>query len=170
MWHIFDRYKGVVWPKARQMNLIARILNNLCAGAGITIDTPADPGPSAPVTISVDTEWFEDKIGSGGGGGGGGGGGMFAWDSATKTMMPGGFMLGRTWVSVSSGTGSNMGDGIYHLKVTLSSGSATGEVVTLNSVGAAASGNISYIPIYKIVDGKISEDYRGGFVVPVWET
>ena len=58
MWHLFDRYKGVVWPKARQLNLIAKILNNLCEGTGIKLDTPTVPSPASPVTISVDTEWL----------------------------------------------------------------------------------------------------------------
>lgn len=66
MWHLFDRYKGVVWPKARQMNLIAKILNNLCAGTGIKIDTPTVPSPASPVTISVDNKWLDDHIGNDG--------------------------------------------------------------------------------------------------------
>lgn len=63
MWHLFDRYKGVVWPKARQMNLIARILNNLCQGTGIKLNTPTNPSPASPVTISVDEDWLDGKIG-----------------------------------------------------------------------------------------------------------
>ena len=66
MWHLFDSYKGVVWPKARQLNLIARILNNLCPGTGIKLETPTNPSPSAPVTIGIDTEWLDDYIGDSG--------------------------------------------------------------------------------------------------------
>lgn len=66
MWSLFDRYKGVVWPKARQLNLIAKILNNLCAGTGIELDTPTVPSPASPVTISVDKKWLDGKIGKDG--------------------------------------------------------------------------------------------------------
>ena len=63
MWHLFDRYKGVVWPKARQLNLIAKILNNLCQGTGIKLDMPTNPSPAAPVTIGIDMEWLDERIG-----------------------------------------------------------------------------------------------------------
>ncbi len=66
MWHLFDKYKGIVWPKSGQMNLIARILNNLCPGTGIKLNTPTNPSPSAPVTICIDTEWLDDYIGDSG--------------------------------------------------------------------------------------------------------
>lgn len=66
MWHLFDKYKGIVWPKSGQMNLIARILNNLCPGTGIKLNTPTNPSPSAPVTIGIDTEWLDDYIGDSG--------------------------------------------------------------------------------------------------------
>jgi len=62
MWHLFDRYRGVVWPKARQMNMIARILNNLCAGTGINLTMPTVPSPASPVIIAVDTEWMDEQI------------------------------------------------------------------------------------------------------------
>ena len=75
MWHLFDRYKGVVWPKARQLNLIAKILNNLCQGTGIKLHTPTAPSPADPVTIGIDTEWLDDYIGDTSSGGGGDGGG-----------------------------------------------------------------------------------------------
>lgn len=69
MWHLFDRYTGVVWPKARQMNLIARILNNFSAGVGMKLTLPSNPSPSAPVVFALDTEWLADHVGGGGGGG-----------------------------------------------------------------------------------------------------
>ena len=95
---------------------------------------------------------------------GGIGGGMFAWDESSKTMGPGGAMVGRTWVEA-TGTGEK-GDGEYWLKVSFSEAGANAEVVT-------SRGDISdtdcYIPIYIIVDGKIETDLRGAFVVPCWE-
>lgn len=63
MWHLFDKYKGIVWPKSGQMNLIARILNNLCPGPGIKLNTPTVPSPASPVTIGIDTEWLDDYMG-----------------------------------------------------------------------------------------------------------
>ena len=58
----------MVWPKARQLNLIAKILNNICNGVGIKLSLPTIPSPSHPVTISIDEEWLADKIGSAGAG------------------------------------------------------------------------------------------------------
>ena len=101
-------------------------------------------------------------------GGGGGGGGMFAWTAATKTIGPGGVMVGRQWVNA-TGVGANKADGLYHVKVTLTSSGASAEVVSGVSLGQAPSGNISYIPIYQITNGEISADYRGAFVTPVYE-
>lgn len=176
MWYLFDKYKGVVWPKAGQMNLIARILNNLCQGTGIKLETPTNPSPSAPVSIGIDTEWLDDHIGKiPSGGGGDGGGGMFAWTppaegATTGTMGVGGVMVGRKWITA-TGTGSGKAVGVtYSVKITLSASSASAEVVSGVSVGTSPSGNISYIPIYTIgSDGKISADYRGAFVVPAYE-
>ena len=75
MWHLFDRYTGVVWPKARQLNLIARILNNICAGVGMKLTLPSSPSASSPVVIAIDTEWLKDHVGGGGSGGEDGDGG-----------------------------------------------------------------------------------------------
>lgn len=176
MWSLFDRYKGVVWPKARQLNLIAKILNNLCAGTGIKLDTPTVPSPASPVTISVDTEWLDEYIGEiPSGGGGSATGGMFAWTppaegQTTGTMGAGGCMVGRKW-HTATGTGAGKAIGVtYSAKITLTASGASVEVVSGVSVGASTSGNVSYIPIYTIgSDGKISADYRGAFVVPAYE-
>lgn len=74
MWHLFDGYKRRhALPRASQLNLIARILNNLTPGPGIKMRRPDLPTPAAPVEISVDEAWLNAKIGGGGGGGGGGG-------------------------------------------------------------------------------------------------
>ena len=171
MWHLFDRYKGVVWPKARQMNLIAKILNNLCAGDGIKLTTPSVPSPAAPVTIAVDTEWLDNYMGgSGGGVVGGAAGGMFAWTPPAAgetlgTMGPGGCMVGRNWVWA-TGTGRKAIGESYYLKVTL--GQAPSAEVVTNS--EPADGTVSYIPIYTIdLDGRVKTDLRGAFVVPAWE-
>lgn len=120
-------------------------------------------------------------IGGGGGGGGGSGhggtnddvavggsGGIFAWTAATRTIGAGGCMVGRRWYSA-SGTGSGKADGLYQLKVTLTSSGATAKVVSGVSLGTSPNGNVSYIPIYQIASGKISVDYRGAFVVPAYE-
>lgn len=99
---------------------------------------------------------------------GGGGGGMFSWTAATRTIGPGGCMVGRKWYTA-SGTGSGMPDGLYQLKITLSSSGATCQVVSGVSLGTSPSGDISYIPIYEINNAKIAADYRGAFVVPAYE-
>lgn len=175
MWYLFDKYKGIVWPKAGQLNLIARILNNLCSGTGIKMERPTNPSPSAPVSIGIDTEWLDEYIGEIPSGGGSATGGMFAWTppaegQTTGTMGAGGCMVGRKWYTA-SGTGSGKAVGVtYSLKITLSASSASAEVVSGVSVGASPSGNVSYIPIYTIgSDGEIAVDYRGAFVVPAYE-
>lgn len=98
----------------------------------------------------------------------GGSGGIFAWTAATRTIGPGGCMVGRKWYTA-SGTGSGMPDGLYQLKITLSSSGATCQVVSGVSLGTSPSGDISYIPIYEINNAKIAADYRGAFVVPAYE-
>lgn len=175
MWYVFDKYRGVVWPKAGQMNLIARILNNLCAGTGIKLETPTNPSPSAPVTVAVDTEWLDDYIGEIPSGGGSATGGMFAWTppasgQTTGRIGPGGCMVGRKWYTAGGTGGGKAVGATYSLKITLSAYGATVDVVSGIAVGQSPSGNDSYIPIYTIgSDGEIATDYRGAFVVPAYE-
>ena len=99
--------------------------------------------------------------------------GMFAWTQSTKTIGPGGCMVGRQWYTCTNGTGSGKLDGLYQLKVTMHPGNATLMVVSDAPLGKAPTANQNYaetwIPIYQIVDGKIAADYRGAFVVPAYE-
>lgn len=117
-------------------------------------------------------------IGGGGGGGHagdnddvavGGSGGIFAWTAESRTIGPGGCMVGRKWLTCTTGTGSGKADGLYQLKVVITTNGATLEVVSEVSLGTAPNGNVSYIPIYQISNAKISADYRGAFVVPCYE-
>lgn len=99
----------------------------------------------------------------------GGSGGMFAWDEETRTIGAGGCMVGRQWYSAQN-TGSNKADGLYSVVVTLnSSGSVFVGVVSNATLGQAPTATQCWIPIYQITDGKIAIDYRGAFVVPVYE-
>lgn len=94
-------------------------------------------------------------------------GGMFAWNEQSRTMGPGGVMVGRTWVDA-TGTGSK-GNGTYYVKVTFSSsGGATAAVVDQNGYEATTD-TVCCIPIYTIAGGKVTDDLRGAFVVPAWE-
>ena len=69
MWNLFGRYKGKkVLPSARQMNLIAAILNHVTQGTGISMQMPQQPSTDAPWVIAVDTKWLQEFIGGGGGG------------------------------------------------------------------------------------------------------
>lgn len=68
MWNIFGRYKGKkVLPSARQMNLIAAILNHVTQGTGIAMDTPQQPSTDSPWRISVDVDWLKEFVGGGAG-------------------------------------------------------------------------------------------------------
>ena len=63
MWQIFGRYKGRrVVPTARQMNLIAAILNHVTQGTGIRMTMPQSPSTDSPWIISVDEEWLNSII------------------------------------------------------------------------------------------------------------
>lgn len=64
MWNLFGRYKGrKVLPSARQMNLIAAILNHVTQGTGIKMDMPQLPSSDSPWTIGVDVEWLKEFVG-----------------------------------------------------------------------------------------------------------
>ena len=119
----------------------------------------------------------------GGGGGGGGGGevtpdqlsaipcwGMFAWTESTRTIGPGGCMVGRKWYTCTSGIGSGKSDNLYQLRVTIAQGGGVSlAVVSDASLGQAPTTTQCWIPIYQITNGKIAADYRGAFVVPAYE-
>lgn len=118
-----------------------------------------------------------------GGGGGGGGGeitpeqlssipspGMFSWTPKTRTMGPGGCMVGRKWYTCTSGIGSGKPDNLYQLRVTIASGGSVSlAVVSDASLGQAPTTTQCWIPIYQITNGQIATDYRGAFVVPAYE-
>ena len=99
--------------------------------------------------------------------------GMFAWTESTKTIGPGGCMVGRQWYTCTNGIGSGKLDGLYQLKVTMHPDNATLMVVSDAPLGKAPTANQNsaetWIPIYQIVNGKIAADYRGAFVVPAYE-
>ena len=68
MWNLFGRYKGKkVLPSARQMNLIAAILNHVTQGTGISMQMPQQPSTDAPWIIAVDTKWLQEFVGGGSG-------------------------------------------------------------------------------------------------------
>lgn len=68
MWNLFGKYKGKkVLPSARQMNLIAAVLNHVTQGTGIKMDQPQTPSTDAPWVIGVDTEWLKSFVGGGSG-------------------------------------------------------------------------------------------------------
>ena len=64
MWNIFGRYKGKkALPSARQMNLIAAILNHVTQGTGIAMKTPQLPSTDTPWEIGIDTAWLGEIVG-----------------------------------------------------------------------------------------------------------
>lgn len=98
------------------------------------------------------------------------GGGMFQWTSSTQTIGAGGCMVGRKWYTCTTGTGSNKGDGLYQLKVSInSSGNVSLEVLIESTLGKAPTTTECWIPIYLIANGQIDVDYRGAFVVPAFD-
>ena len=68
MWNLFGRYKGKkALPSARQMNLIAAILNHVTQGTGISMDKPQLPSTDSPWKIGVDVKWLKAFVGGGSG-------------------------------------------------------------------------------------------------------
>ena len=64
MWNLFSRYRGKkVLPSARQMNLIAAILNHVTQGTGIKMHTPQLPSTDSPWIIGIDVEWLKTFVG-----------------------------------------------------------------------------------------------------------
>lgn len=96
--------------------------------------------------------------------------GMFKWTPDTRTIGPGGCMVGRQWVTA-TGTGvAGRGDYLWSLCVTISNtGSVSAKVVSDAPLGKAPTTTQCWIPIYQIINGKIGVDYRGAFVVPAYE-
>ena len=66
---------------------------------------------------------------------------MFAWTESTKTIGPGGCMVGRQWYTCTNGTGSGKLDGLYQLKVTMHPDNATLMVVSDAPLGKAPTAN-----------------------------
>ena len=97
----------------------------------------------------------------------GGENGMFKWDAEKKQIGAGGVMVGRTWVAVKASE-EGKGDGLYSLKVTLGAPTEV-EIVDNARLGEKPEDDVSYIPIYRIADGEVTEDYRGCTTVPAYE-
>lgn len=143
-----------------------------------------EPGGDQSWLRYISWDKVKELLSSEGGGGGGGGSGeevtpdqlsaipcwgMFAWTEKTRTMGPGGCMVGRQWVNA-SGTGSNKADALYQVKCTINAnGSYSCQVVSGVSLGQAPTTTDCWIPIYQISGGKIAADYRGAFVVPAFD-
>lgn len=138
-------------------------------------------GSNTPSLFYLRKDDLASAIGGGGGGGGGGhggdnddvavggSGGIFAWTAESRTIGPGGCMVGRKWYPCSVGIGSGKPDGDYSLKVTFSQNGVSLEVVSGVTFGTVPTSTVCYIPIYTIANSKISVDLRGAFVVPAWD-
>ena len=108
----------------------------------------------------------DEEAGGGGGGATQGKCGMFDWDQETRTMGAGGCMVGRTWKNAAN-TGQKE-DGTYWLRVILGSNGDQVRVVEENEM-TGNTDTTTYLPIYTIVNGEVTTDRRGAFVVPCWE-
>ena len=97
----------------------------------------------------------------------GGSGGMFDWDGEKKQIKAGRVMVGRKMVPVEASS-EQLGDHEWGLSVTLSGSGETVEFCQLDN-GPSNTDTVTYLPLYKIRDGKIEEDWRGCFTVQCWE-
>lgn len=92
---------------------------------------------------------------------------LFEWDAKKKQIRAGGVLVGRRFVQVAA-SAENKADKLYSLKVTLGA-SPSAEIVDDATLGQGPDEDVSYIPIYRIVGGKVKEDYRGCATVPAYE-
>ena len=117
-----------------------------------------------------DPNWNNEEPSETSGADFGSGGGMFRWYPETREIGVGGVMIGRRFIPCTSGMGPGLADNTYQLKVTLSAGGAGScQVVADSTIGKQPTSTECWIPIYTIADGIVTADYRGAFVVPVWE-
>ena len=132
-------------------------------------DNPNNDDPNGGGAEDNPGIWQDAEPAETSGGSFGGGGSMFPWDSDTKTIGPGGCMVGRKWFSCTNGIGSDKADGLYQLRVSINNGGAYLAVVSDATLGQTPTSSQCWIPIYNIVNGQIDTDYRGAFVVPAYD-
>lgn len=80
------------------------------------------------------------------------------------TIHDGCVIVGRRPIRVS---GTSAVNGNYRIRVTL--GASPTAVIETGDGFTAPSGDTSYIPLYTLVNGRVTADYRGSFVVPAYE-
>jgi hypothetical protein len=101
-------------------------------------------------------------------GGGGGACGAFAWDPSARQIKSGGFFAKRRFYPVAA-SASGQGDGLYQLRIDMNNGSPSGSIVSGVELGAAPTDSACWIPLFRIADGVIVDDYRGVTAVQMWE-
>lgn len=100
---------------------------------------------------------------------GGGNEGIFAWDSEKKQIKSGYVTVGRTQKYVPASS-EGLGDHEWAICVTFTNDGATAEHYQFDS-GTIPSNTdtVTYLPLYKVVDGEMVEDWRGNFIVLCWD-
>ena len=97
----------------------------------------------------------------------GGSGGMFEWDAKKRRIGKGGVMIGRKWFAVEESS-EGLSDNSYCLEVTLGETPSV-SLVQQDIPPPDPNGDTSWIPLYRIEDGNVKDDWRGCFVVPAYE-
>ena len=102
--------------------------------------------------------------------GGSGSGGQFAWDAEKKKIGRGHVMVGRQLLTPDT-TQEGLQDGVWWIKVTLGTNSASSELYSSSLEGnyPANTDTVTYLPLYEIEDGEVKQDLRGCFTVQCWE-
>lgn len=96
-----------------------------------------------------------------------GGRGMFDWDAKKKQIKGGFVMVGRSQIKVAASS-ENLADHEWAICVTFSENQVTAEYYQWDMHNANTDTE-TYLRLYKVVDGKMTEDYRGTFMVQCWE-
>jgi hypothetical protein len=94
--------------------------------------------------------------------------GAFAWDPSARQIKSGGFFAKRRFYPVAA-SALGQGDGLYQLRIDMNNGSPSGSIVSGVELGAAPTDSACWIPLFRIADGVIADDYRGVTAVQMWE-
>ena len=128
-------------------------------------------GTGAPAEFRGRSVSGEEPI-VGGGGGSGGSGGGFAWDSSKGSVKAGYVIVGRYCLKVAGKSFGKGVSGMVWLKVTLKEGETPAEVEIVKGSeegNRESENNVSYIPLYKLDEGKVDADFRGAPTIQCWE-
>ena len=99
---------------------------------------------------------------------GGSDSGMFKWDAEKKKIGAGKVLVGRSVIDVAASS-EGLGDHTWAVAVTFAvNGNATAEFYQWD-LRNPNTDTVTYLPLYEVADGKVTNDMRAFFTVQCWE-